>query len=55
MPELTNGMDSINQFVSIAKVIAKLPALILPQYKQAAEDLYEICKKILKANEALAR
>lgn len=55
MPELKMGMNSVDQFVSTAKVIAKLPALILPQYKQAAEDLYEICKKILKANEALSR
>ncbi len=49
------GFELIEQFISIGKEIAKLPALILPQYQSAAADLFEICKKILTSNENMAK
>ena len=55
MPNVKDGLDLIEQFISLGKELAKLPALVLPQYKPAAADLFEICKKILTANENLAR
>jgi hypothetical protein len=55
MPSVKDGLDLIEQFISLGKELAKLPALVLPQYQPAAADLFEICKKILTANENLAR
>lgn len=55
MPSVKDGLDLIEQFISLGKEIAKLPALVLPQYQPAAADLFEICKKILTANENTAR
>lgn len=55
MPTVKDGLDLIEQFISLGKELAKLPALVLPQYQPAAADLFEICKKILTANENSAR
>lgn len=55
MPSVKDGLNLIEQFISLGKEIAKLPALVLPQYQPAAADLFEICKKILTANENTAR
>lgn len=55
MPTVKDGLDLIEQFISLGKELAKLPALVLPQYQPAAADLFEICKKILAANENSAR
>jgi hypothetical protein len=49
------GLELIQQFIELGKELAKLPTLVLPQYQPAAQDLYEICQKILKANENTAR
>jgi hypothetical protein len=49
------GLELIQQFIELGKELAKLPTLVLLQYQPAAQDLYEICKKILKANENTAR
>jgi hypothetical protein len=55
MTSVKDGLELIEQFISIGKELAKLPALILPQYQPAAADLFEICKKILTANENMAK
>lgn len=49
------GIEIFQQFIELGKELAKLPVLVLPQYQPAATDLYEICKKILSANENMAR
>jgi hypothetical protein len=49
------GLELIQQFIELGKELAKLPTLVLPQYQPAAQDLYQICKKILTANENTAR
>lgn len=48
-------LDSIDRFISVAAEIAQLPILGLPKYEAAAEDLYQIAKKLLDANENMAR
>lgn len=55
MATIKDGIEIIQQFIGIAKELAKLPTLALPQYQSAAVDLYEICTKILSANENMAR
>ena len=55
MLDLLASIETIDKFVGIAGELAKLPALVLPQYQLAAKDLYEICQKLLKANENLSR
>lgn len=55
MPTVKDGLELIEQFISLGKELAKLPALVLPQYQPAAADLFEICKKILTANETSVR
>lgn len=52
---ISAGIQIVDQFIGVAKELAKLPAMVLPQYQAAATDLYEICKKILTANENMAR
>src|SRR6266498_2790658 len=49
------ALDVFDHFINIAKELAKLPQLVLPQYRAAAQDLYEISQKLLTANENLAR
>ena len=55
MPTVKDGLELIEQFISLGRELAKLPALVLPQYQPAAADLFEICQKILTANENSAR
>lgn len=45
----------ISDFIEVGKLLAKLPAMILPQYRSCAGDMYEISRRILKANENLCR
>lgn len=57
MPPITPdlALGAFDKFISIAKELAKLPALVLPQYAPAAVGLYEISQKLLAANENLSR
>lgn len=55
MPTIQEGLSITKEFIAIGKELANLPALVLPQYQPAAADLYEICQKILNANENTAR
>jgi hypothetical protein len=55
MPSVVKSLDIFDKFINIAKEIAKLPALVLPQYQAAAQDMYQICQKLLTANEDLSR
>lgn len=55
MVTITTTLDVFDKFITIAKQLAALPALVLPQYQNAARDLYEICQKLLTANENLSR
>jgi hypothetical protein len=54
-PAAAAALDVLKEFIGVANELAKLPALLLPQYQPAARDLYEICQKLLKANESLSR
>src|SRR5947209_1125752 len=49
------ALEALDKFIDISKELAKLPALLLPQYQTAAADLYEICQKLLTAKENLSR
>lgn len=55
MPELIAAIAIIDKFITLGKELAKIPAMVLPQYQSAAADLYGICQRILKANENLTR
>ncbi len=55
MPGMGKSLDIFDKFISIAKEIAKLLALVLLQYQAAAQDMYQICQKLLTANENLSR
>jgi hypothetical protein len=55
MPGIQATLNIFDKFIDIAKEIAKLPALVLPQYQTAAQDMYRICQKLLTANENLSR
>lgn len=55
MPTIQPALDIFGKFISIATELAKLPQLVLPQYRAAAQDLYEIAQKLLTANENLSR
>jgi hypothetical protein len=55
MSEIDAAIGTVSNFIALGKELAKLPALVLPQYAPAAKDLYEICQKLLKANENLSR
>jgi len=52
---IRDGLEIIEKFIGLGKELAKLPALVLPQYADAARDLYEICRKLLDANENTMR
>ena len=54
MPSIKSSFEIFDKFTSIAKEIAKLPALVLPKYQAAAQDMYQICQKLLTANENLS-
>jgi hypothetical protein len=53
LSEVKDALETLNSFITLSKEISKLPALILPQYQSAAKDLFQICQKILTANEKL--
>jgi len=55
MPGIKNSLEIFDKFIGIAKEIAKLPALVLPQYQDSAQDMYQICQKLLTSNENLSR
>ncbi len=55
MPSINLALEIFDKFISIAKEIAKLPAVVLPQYRDAARDMYQICQRLLTANENLSR
>ena len=55
VPLTPADLDFLDKFIRIAKDVAKLRVLLLPQYRAAASALYEICKRLLDANENLAR
>jgi len=55
MTTIKTALEIIDKFIGIGKQLAKLPALVLPQYQVAAQDLYTICQKLLSANENLSR
>jgi len=55
MPSIKTSLDIFSNFIDIAQEIVNLPALILPQYQAAVQDMYQICQKLLIANENLSR
>lgn len=55
MPEVKAAVDILDKFIGLGKELAKLPALVLPQYQPCAVDLYNIYQRILKANENVSR
>jgi len=55
MPGIGAALESIDKFIKIGKEIAQLQELILPQYRAAAISLYQVCQKLLSANENVAR
>lgn len=55
MPAAIPALNALDGFIGVARELAKLPALVLPQYQSAARDLYKICQKLLTANEYLSR
>jgi hypothetical protein len=55
LPDAQRALDSVDHFVSVGVEIAKVPILAQPQYRPAAEDLYQIAQKLLVANENMAR
>ena len=48
------ALDSIDRFIGVAE-IANLPILGMPEYRAAANDLYQIAQKLLIANENMSR
>ena len=44
-----------SRFIDAGKEISRLSKIVLPQYEEAAIDLYEINQKLLKGNEYLSR
>lgn len=55
MPDIATSLSIFEKFIKVANELAKLPALVLPQYQSAAQDMYKICQKLLTANENLSR
>jgi hypothetical protein len=53
-PGADQALDSIDRFIGVAE-IANLPILAMPEYKAAADDLYQIAQKLLVANENMSR
>jgi hypothetical protein len=53
--EAQRALDSVDRFVKVGDAIAKIPILAMPEYRGAAEDLYQIAQKLLVANENMAR
>jgi hypothetical protein len=53
-PDAQQALDSIDRFIGVAE-IANLPILSMPEYRAAANDLYQIAQKLLIANENMSR
>lgn len=53
-PNAHQALDSIDRFIGVAE-IANLPILAMPEYRAAADDLYQIAQKLLVANENMSR
>jgi hypothetical protein len=53
--EVSTGLKTIDQFITISKDIAKLPALLMADSKGCAADFVEICKALLDGNENVVR
>ncbi|MGE5289432.1 MAG: hypothetical protein ACM3ML_19970 [Micromonosporaceae bacterium] len=54
-PNSQPALDSVDHFIRIAGEIAKVPILARPEYRAAADDLYQIAQRLLVANENMAR
>lgn len=52
---LQEGVATVDAFIGLAKEIAKMAKMALPQYQTCARDLYLISQKILDANENTLR
>ena len=55
MPDIGATIGILNKFIDLGKELAKLPAMVLPQYQPFTKDMYKICQRILKSNENLMR
>jgi hypothetical protein len=54
-PQSQPALDSIDEFIKVGREMARVPLLMMPEYRVAAEGLYEIAQKLLDANENMAR
>jgi hypothetical protein len=54
-PSSQSGLDSIDRFIRVGGEMAKVPILANPQYRAAADDLYQIARRLLDANENMVR
>jgi archaellum component FlaC len=52
---ISSALNIFDKFIGVAKELGKLPALVMPQYQEAAKDIYKISQKLLTANENLSR
>lgn len=55
MVAIKPALEIFDKFITIAKELSKLPQLVLPQYRAAATDLYEISQKLLTSTENISR
>jgi hypothetical protein len=55
MPSSEPGLDSIDRFIRVGAEMAKVSILVNPHYRAAADDLYQIARRLLDANENMAR
>jgi hypothetical protein len=54
-PDQQDALDAVDEFLKIGVQLAKSPMLLEPRFKPAAEDLYEIARRLLAANENMAK
>jgi hypothetical protein len=54
MTGLEEGLEAVTAFVRLGKELAGLKELLLPQYRDAAADLYKVSRLILDANRTTA-
>lgn len=54
-PSPQPALDSIDRFIRVGGEIAAVPLLAMPPYRAAADGLYEIARRLLDANENMAR
>lgn len=50
-----HALDAVDEFVRVGNEIATFSIWVKPEYREVAEDLYQISKKLLAANENMAR